>query len=157
MSQYNNFSLPSSPAGATPNYIWGEVLAIFNSATPGGLGAALLNFSVACPAKYLPMLHARAQLTEQTREWLAERLAKITELPERLDLKDQGTVFLGYYHLSGRLPSLDAEGGQRNPSILWDMVDWTMSDAEISQIMDVSPATVMRQRRKRNEEGQKKS
>lgn len=156
MSEHN-FPLPPSPDGATPNYIWGEVLAIFDSATPGGLGPALMNFAVACPAKYLPLLHARARVTDQVQRLLAERLAKIPAIPDRLELKDQGTVFLGYYHLRSSLPSLDAEGGQRNPAILWDMVDWTMSDAEISQIMDVSPATVMRQRRKRNEEGQKKS
>lgn len=131
-------------------YLWGQALAIFKSETPGGLSPGGLTNAVERPLLNLRTLVLQAKPQARLEEMLAERLAKIGDLPERFSLAEQGQVYLGYYSLVGELPpSPPTTSKRRNTSLDWETIDWSLPDAEISKRMGVTQAAVSKQRRKR--------
>lgn len=94
---------PQADAEVPAIYHFGQALAILEAATPGGISPTTFNLAVAQPLVYLGQLRQKAQPTPEQEEMLAELLAKVPDLPERVKLEDQGPIWLGYYHLVGRL------------------------------------------------------
>lgn len=92
-------------------YKWGEVLAILDAATPGGISPKGTNDAAERPLTTFPQLHARATaMTPELEKLLQERVAQIDDLPMQLSMEEQGSVYLGYYHLRSRLPYPQARG-----------------------------------------------
>lgn len=131
-------------------YLWGQILALFRAKTPGGLSAGALTNAVERPLMCLSKLVQQAKPQQKLEEMLAERLAKIEDLPERFSLAEQGQVYLGYYSMVGDLPpSPPTTSKRRNTSLDWETIDWSLTDSEISKRMGVTQAAVSKQRRKR--------
>lgn len=83
---------------------WGEIIAILDSATAGGLSPMARTNAVEHPIKALAVLIPKAQLTPELEAMLQDRLTQIPDLPEDLPEEQQGAVWIGYYHIRKDLP-----------------------------------------------------
>ena len=84
--------------------IWGECIAILESATHGSMSPMSITGAVERPLTSLAGLMRKANLSQEMNAMLQERMAQIPDLPENLPLKEQGAVWLGYYRIKGDLP-----------------------------------------------------
>lgn len=88
-------------------YKWGQALALFDAATPGGLSAETMTGAVERPLLHLAGLVQKiktGKVAPEIDEKLTEQLGEIPDLPEQYKIEEQGQVYLGYYNLRHTLP-----------------------------------------------------
>lgn len=141
----------ASDSARTRAYHWGQALAVFDAATPGGISPITMDNATLRPLLSLRDLVLKANTKNQElQDAIGNYMAKIDDLPDRFSLEEQGQVWLGYYHLKNTLPHTPARNEKPRKKIEWDMVDWGKTDSEIAEILAVSRSAVGQQRKKRN-------
>lgn len=134
-------------------YRWGQAVALFESAIPGGLTTFARNNAAAAPVQALPLMAHKLvggnlDVVEVLERWLESFGCK---LPEQTSREEQGQVLLGYYSLRNKLPESPKQGSRTARREAWEEVDWTCPDARIAEDMKVSREAVRKQRKKRGE------
>lgn len=95
------------PDDVSVAYKWGQALALFDAATPGGLSAETMTNAVERPLLHLADLARKIKaenMDADLDEKLTRHLGEIPDLPEQYKIEDQGQVYLGYYSLRSSLP-----------------------------------------------------
>lgn len=137
----SNTSPPDAPA------LWGRILAVLEAATPGGLDDAVKPAFFAAPAEHLAALGlAATAMTPRLRVMLDAATGALAQVPAELTPAEQSAAWLSYTNTRAAL-GVDS-GSPRPEKKAWELVDWSLADAEIARRMGVGRAAVLRQRRK---------